>query len=124
MRVMSRLFLVSLVVVITGVLLASRAHAAPATFSVTNTNDSGAGSLRQAITDANSNANAADMDVIEFNISGSEVHTIAINSDLPLVTEKVTINGYSQPGSSENTAASPNPLNSVIKIELQKHQTK
>lgn len=118
MRVMSRLFLVSLVVVITGVLLASRAHAAPATFSVTNTNDSGAGSLRQAITDANSNANAADMDVIEFNISGSEVHTIAVNSDLPLVTEKVTINGYSQPGSSENTAASPNPLNSVIKIEI------
>lgn len=118
MRVMSRLFLVSLVVVITGVLLASRAHAAPATFSVTNTNDSGAGSLRQAITDANSNANAADMDVIEFNISGSEVHTIVVNSDLPLVTEKVTINGYSQPGSSENTAASPNPLNSVIKIEI------
>lgn len=49
MRVMSRLFLVSLVVVITGVLLASRAHAAPATFSVTNTNDSGAGSLRKQL---------------------------------------------------------------------------
>lgn len=99
-------------------LFVSHAHAAPATFSVTNTNDSGAGSLRQAITDANSNTNAADMDVIEFNISGSEVHTIAVNSDLPLITEKVTINGYSQPGSSENTAASPNPLNSVIKIEI------
>ncbi len=91
--------------------------AAPATFTVTNTNDSGAGSLRQAIADANGNGNAADMDVIEFNIPGSDVHTINLNSDLA-VTQKVTINGYTQTGSSENTAASPNPINSVIKIEI------
>ncbi len=93
-------------------------HAAPQAFTVTNTNDSGAGSLRQAISDANGNANAGDMDVIEFNISGSEVHTIVVNSDLPLITEKVTVDGYTQPGSSANTSASPNPLNSVIKIEI------
>jgi hypothetical protein len=37
---------------------------APATFAVINTNDSGAGSLRQAIMDANASAGA---DVIAFN---------------------------------------------------------
>ena len=92
--------------------------AAPATFTVTNTNDSGAGSLRQAIEDANNNGNPSDMDTIEFNIPGSEVHTINIQSDLPLVTEKLTIDGYTQEGAQENTAISPNPINSVIKIEI------
>lgn len=98
--------------------MASHALAAPATFTVTNTNDSGAGSLRQAITDANTNANPADMDMIEFNIAGGGVHTITLATDLPLVNEKATINGYSQPGSSMNTAPSPNPINSVIMIEI------
>jgi hypothetical protein len=44
------------------------------TYTVTTTADSGAGSLRQAITDANGNAGA---DTIAFNIVGSGVHTIA-----------------------------------------------
>ena len=48
------------------VLLASPAFAA--TFTVTNTNDSGAGSLRQAILDANGNGG---VDTIAFNIAGS-----------------------------------------------------
>ncbi|MFK7908082.1 MAG: hypothetical protein AB8B69_23325, partial [Chitinophagales bacterium] len=39
-----------------------------ATFTVSNTDDSGAGSLRQAILDANSTAGA---DVIEFSTSGT-----------------------------------------------------
>ncbi len=46
-----------------------------ATYTVTNTNDSGAGSLRQAILDANANAGADD---IVFNISGTGVHTITL----------------------------------------------
>lgn len=92
--------------------------AAPATFTVTNTNDSGAGSLRQAILDANANGNPADMDVIEFDIPGSDVHTISIQSDLPLASEKVTIDGYSQTGAQANTAVAPEPINSVIKIEI------
>src|SRR5215471_6308886 len=43
----------------------SEATPAQTTFVVTNTNDSGAGSLRQAILDANANAGA---DTINFNI--------------------------------------------------------
>ena len=66
-----------------------------ATFTVTNTNDSGAGSLRQAILDANANAGA---DLIQFNISGGGPHTIALLSELPTITESVTIDGWSQTG--------------------------
>ena len=43
-------------------------------FPVINTNDSGAGSLRQAITDADA---AGDGSVIKFQIPGSGVQTIA-----------------------------------------------
>lgn len=99
-------------------LFVGRVQAVPATFTVTNTNDSGAGSLRQAIEDANNNGNPSDMDIIAFDIPGSEVHTINLLTDLPYVTEKVTIDGYTQEGAQENTAVSPEPINSVIKIEL------
>lgn len=69
-----------------------------ATFSVTNTNDSGAGSLRQAILNANSSAGA---DLINFSISGAGTHTITPLSPLPVVTGAVTIDGTTQsPGSS------------------------
>jgi len=50
------------------------------TFTVTNTADSGPGSLRQAILDANGNPGT---DTIAFNISGSGVHTISPTSALP-----------------------------------------
>ena len=46
-------------------------------FEVTNVNDSGAGSLRQAILNANGLAGA---DTITFNISGTGVHTINVAS--------------------------------------------
>jgi len=45
----------------------------PLVFTVTNTNDSGTGSLRQAILDANSMGGGT----ITFNITGSGVHTIS-----------------------------------------------
>jgi len=76
--------------------------AGAATFTVTSTGDSGAGSLRQAITDAN---NAAGADTIAFNITGSGVHTIAISSALPTITGATTIDGYTQSGASPNTVA-------------------
>jgi hypothetical protein len=62
--------------------LAAFLFAAPlaaGTFTVTNTNDTGAGSLRQAILDANA---AAGADTIVFAIPGSGVHTIAPASAL------------------------------------------
>jgi hypothetical protein len=62
---------------------------------VTNPNNSGAGSLRQAITD--SNAYGAP-NTIAFNIPGSGVHTISLQSALPSITGSVTIDGTTQPG--------------------------
>jgi parallel beta-helix repeat protein len=71
------------------------------TFTVTNTNDSGAGSLRQAIIDANANAN---QNLIAFNIAAQGVQTIALQSALPSLTQPVFIDGLSQPGA---TCGSP-----------------
>src|SRR4051794_22801346 len=81
---------------------------------VTTTADSGTGSLRQAILNANATAGA---DVIDFNIPGSGVQTIAAQTPLPAITETVTVDGYSQPGSVVNSNATGG-LNSVLRIEL------
>ena len=54
-----------------------------ATITVTNTNDPGPGSLRQALADAN------DGDTINFAVSG----TIALTSGELLVAKSVTISG-------------------------------
>src|SRR5262249_2061830 len=87
------------------------------TFSVLNTADSGTGSLRQAITDANSTANVGGVpDRIEFNIPGAGVHTISPASALPAITDAVTIDGYTQPGASPNTLNVGD--NAVLLIEL------
>ena len=64
-------------------------------FIVTNTNDSGPGSLRKAIDDANF---IVGIDTITFNIPGSGVQTITPFSPLPQITESVIIDGSSQPG--------------------------
>jgi len=66
-----------------------------ATFTVTNANDSGPGSFRQALSDANNNAG---VDTIEFNISGAPPFTINLASALPPVNETATIDGTTQPG--------------------------
>jgi hypothetical protein len=99
MRAMVAGFLAALAVV--GLMLAATgpAHAA-ATFTVTNTNDSGTGSLRQAILNANA---ATGADAINFNIPGAGAKTISPSSELPTITDAVTVDGYSQPGSSPNT---------------------
>jgi hypothetical protein len=93
-------------------LTAKPAHAD--TFTVTNTNDSGNGSLRKAIEDANARSGA---DNINFNISGSGVKTILPASQLPTITDPVVINGYSQPGSRPNSRAT-GAIDAVVLVEL------
>ncbi len=66
-----------------------------AVFSVTNSNDAGAGSLRQAIIDANG---TAAHDTIQFNIPGAGVKAINLSTALPSINFPVTIDGWSQPG--------------------------
>ena len=61
-----------------------------AVYTVTNTADSGAGSLRQAILDANA---SAGLDTIAFNIAGAGPHTIDLLSALPDITDAVIIDG-------------------------------
>ena len=75
----------------TGFLSASRAAS---TFVVINVNDSGPGSLRQAMIDANANPG---LDTITFNI-GSGHQTIKPQQRLPTVIDPVVIDGTSQPG--------------------------
>ncbi len=88
------------------------AHAA--TFTVTSTANSGTGSLRQAILDANASPGP---DVVTFNIPGPPGSlTIAPITALPTITGPVTIDGYTQPLTSVNTAASG--TNAVLRIVL------
>jgi uncharacterized repeat protein (TIGR01451 family) len=92
-------------------LLATSASAA--TFVVSSTSDSGAGTLRQAIIDANT---AAGTDTITFAIPGAGLHTISPATNLPNITEAVIIDGYSQSGSSVNTLTLGD--NAVLQIEV------
>ena len=65
------------------------------TFPVTNTNDSGAGSLRQAILGTNG---ASGANTIAFDIASSGVQTIKLLSVLPAITAPVVIDGTAEPG--------------------------
>ncbi len=88
-------------------------------FTVTNTDDSGPGSLREAILDSNANPGPpGTTNLIEFNISGSGVHTIMPATQLPDIMEPVMIDGYTQPGSMPNTNPPGQGDNAVILIEL------
>ena len=71
--------------------------------TVTNTNDSGAGSLRAQITAANA---SPGLQKIEFNIPGSctsTPHLIVLQSVLPDITDSLEIDGYSEPETAANT---------------------
>ncbi len=63
-------------------------------YVVTNTNDSGAGSLRQAITAANATASS---DSVIFNIPGAD-RRINLTSALPAIGTQINIDGTTQPG--------------------------
>ena len=94
-------------------LVASGWNGTLAGFVVINTNDSGAGSLRQAILDANT---LAGTDTISFNIAGGGLKTISLASALPMITDTLILDGYTQSGSSVNTLLIGD--NAVLNIEL------
>ena len=72
------------------------------TAEVTNTADSGPGSLRQAILDANAHVNEGGLpDKIRFNIPGAGPHTISVSSALPFISESVIIDASTQPGTTD-----------------------
>jgi hypothetical protein len=71
-------------------------------------------SFRAAIQQANV---ASDSDFIMFDIHGTGVQRIQPHIKLPSITQPVTINGYSQPGASANTATD-GTTNAVILIDL------
>lgn len=71
------------------------------TIVVQNTLDSGPGSLRQAIIDANA---APNVNRIEFSIGSScGPRVINLNSLLPAIVQPLVIDAYTQPGASRNT---------------------
>lgn len=81
---------------ILALLLPTQIFGANGILVVDNTNDSGAGSLRQAITDAN--ADPLVPHIIQFSI-GSGVQTIQPLSALPAITAPYTlVDGTTQPG--------------------------
>ncbi len=77
---------------ILSLLLVAQAGLQAATFTVTNSNNSGAGSLRQAVIDANVTAGA---DTINFDTAGhfSVARTITLTSGQITILNPVTING-------------------------------
>jgi hypothetical protein len=110
----------------------------PSAYVVTTTADSGAGSLRDAITQINADTSHVlyaspsnpSVDEIDFDITAASdtagggtgynaatgVATITPLSGLPAITNAVLINGYTQPGASANTLSLGD--NAVLKIQL------
>jgi hypothetical protein len=64
------------------------------TFTVTNTNATGNGSLQQAILNANADSaqRPTDLEVIKFNL-GAGAHTITLGSTLDITAKNLTISG-------------------------------
>jgi len=114
-----------------GMLVVGASPADAATFSVNKTGDAGDRklndskcdtsrnngkqcTLRAAIEEAN---DTSGVDTIEFNIgSTNSVKTISPASDLPTITDTLTIDGYTQRGASPNTLEEGN--DAALKVEL------
>lgn len=136
-KVMPKLkyILISVLVLSAGFFLFSSSQAHAATITVNSTADDqdndGECTLREAIGAANTDTESgvtsgecvagSGTDTINFDITSNEgagPHTISPASALPAITDPVNINGYSETGASVNTSPSPEPLNTVIMIEL------
>ena len=101
--------------VLAGVVVIAAPHASAATFFVTNTNDAGPGSLRQAMLSANA---TPGLDAISFGISlpPGALATIAPLTPLPDITDALSINGYTQAGTAKNSL--PTGFNAVVRIRI------
>lgn len=105
--------LLALVLIVLAAVFAFASPALAATFTVTNTGNEGAGSLRRAIEEANT---AGAGSTIAFNIPGSGPFTITPASALPTIqAENMTIDACTQPGAD----CSVRPLTLMIRLEGQ-----
>src|SRR5438128_4462038 len=107
--------------IVAAVACAFAAHDAAGAIMVTNTNDSGAGSLRDAIVAANGGCFTDLNPVISFAIPGSGPFVIAPSSPLPQFNCGAgpyipTIDATTQPGWSPNTLATG--FDAVLPVEL------
>ena len=82
--------------------------------AVTTTADSGVGSLRQAMLDANAGSLATYP--IVFNIAASGVQTITPITPLPTITATVLLDDATEPGSAANTSATSD--NAILNVFL------
>lgn len=96
-------------------------------FSVINVNDSGAGSLRQAMPSSNATTGTAT-NTITFKIGTSGIETIALKSALPQITHSVLIDGTTEPGygttplivlngTNADTTADPDPVGLELRAD-------
>lgn len=115
-----KLFL-SLFLAVSASLLATQTARSQVAFVVNSTVDPGDGTcdasectFREAITAANA---TATRDSIHFEIPGAGVQTIVLDSQLPTVTERAVIDGYTQPGASPNTLAIGSDAVLLIEID-------
>jgi len=92
-------------------------YASADTFTVTNTNDSGPGSLRQSILDSNADP-IGGPNTIDFNIPPFlSPFVITPFMNYPVITTSLTIDGTSQPGTTRvviDTSNLPMPGNPFV----------
>ena len=58
------------------------------------------------------------MDTIAFNLPGAGVQTIKPHSALPYITDPLTLDGYTQPGSSPNSNGLSEGINARLLVEI------
>lgn len=101
----------------------------PVTTTVDTIDTDGSCSLREAIIAANTDSGGviagecpagdpAGQDQIVFDIPGTGPHQIFVQSELPTIVSSLSIDGYTQPGSSPNTIADLSGFNAVLMVEI------
>jgi hypothetical protein len=83
-----------------------------------DSNGDGPCTLRAAIEQADVTANLDSPDEIHFDIAGAGPHSIQPGIALPIITDSVIIDGYTQAGASVNTNPFSSGTNAVLQIEI------